>query len=185
MRRELIRILVFGLLLAGGAAERGASIPRLQGLDTVIRELPRRVIGVREMVAVVGRECGFEVTLDDQVSGRLSIERLPTTARSILNATLPERGFLYLVEGQTLRVMPEEDLRGYFRRRAVSRAYSARVTPGLIRRLLDTPDLVSTMGYIGIDPNHGIVHVHDLPWFVRRVEEILVASSDHEVLITL
>jgi type II secretory pathway component GspD/PulD (secretin) len=185
MRREAIRILVCVLLLGLGAADRGASIRGPHGLDTVIRELPRRVIDVRQMVEAVGQQCGLEVVVDQKVSGDLSVERLPATARSILREALPPKGFLYLTEGETLRVMTEPDLWMYFRSHAVSRSYDVQLTSDLMRRLLETPDVVSTMGYLGVDPERGVVKLHDLPCFVRRVEEILVASSGQEALITL
>ena len=185
MIREVGRVLAFALLLAAAAVDRGASVRGAQGLDTVIHELPRHVIDVRRMVEAIGQQCGFEVILDDKVCGEISVERLPATGRSILTMALPGRGFLYVVEGRVLRVMPAEKLRAYFRTRAVSRSYAARVTPGLLSALMETPDVVSTMGYLRVDAEHGAIRVHDLPWFVNRVEEILVTWGDHEALITL
>lgn len=187
MRRELSRVLILVFVLGGGAVDREASVPDLdlRGLDTLISEFPRRIMDVRQMVEIIGQECGLGVVLDDRVGGQLSVEHVPGTGRSILNAALPDKGLLYLMEKRTLRVMPEDDLRAYFRSRAVSRSYATRVTPDLMRSLLETPDLVSTMGYLAIDPEHGIVRVHDLPWFAARVEVFLGAWADRERLVTL
>jgi hypothetical protein len=129
------------------------------------------------MVETVAGQCGLEPVLADEVCGELSVERFPATARSILDSTLPRMGLLYLVEGENLYVMAEKDLRAYFQTRAVFRTYPARVTGSLLRRLLEAPDIVSTMGFLGIDPERGIVHIHDLPSFADRVEDLLVLVS--------
>jgi hypothetical protein len=183
MRRKTVRI-GFLVILAAWAASPGGPRPAsgstgqtAAGLDTVITDLPPRPLSVRELVETIGGRCGMRTVLGDRVTGEVSFERFPVTARELLETVLPARGCLYLVEGDVLRVMSEDSLRRYFHARAETRVYGAQLTPDLTARLLETPDLVSTLGYLGVDPVRSVVHIHDLPCYADRVERILVPGG--------
>jgi hypothetical protein len=161
-----------GLHPASGSSGRSVG-----GLDTEITNLPPRPLSVRELVEIVGGRCGMQTVIADDVAGQVSFERFPVTARELLENVLPARSCLYLVEGDVLRVMREEPLRRYFQARAETRVYGARLTADLTARLLESPDLVSTLGYLGLDPERGVVHIHDLPCYADRVEKVLVSGG--------
>jgi len=185
MKKELATVGVIGVLAFWAASSARPGLPGAEGLDTVIRDLPHRVMTVREMVEILGNRCGMEVAVGDEVTGELSFERFPMTARSVLDSVLPSRGYLYLDDGGVLRVMRDDRLRAFFRDRAETRVYGAELTPGLVTRLLEGHDLVSTLGYLGLDPERGVVHVHDLPCYADRVERILVSGGTDAEGVTL
>jgi hypothetical protein len=155
------------------------------GLDTVITDLPPRTMSVREMVEALGGRCGMRTVVGDGVTGEISFERFPVTARELLEEVLPARDCLYLAEDGVLRVMREDALRAYFRVRAETRVYGAELTPAVTARLLETPDLVSTLGCLRLDPERGIVHIHDLPCYADRVEKVLVGGWENFEGVTL
>jgi len=185
MKREVGWVLLFAGAFAAAAADRPKAAFHPGGLETRIDRLPRHAVDVGRLVEAVARECRLEVAVDPAVAGEVSVERLPATARSILDAVLLPRGALYLVEDGVLRVMPEDAMRRYFRDRAVFRSFAGPLDPEMVRRLLETPDLVSTMGSLGFDPHAGLVCVRDLPSFADRVERILRPQRPGEVWITL
>ena len=131
------------------------------------------VLTAYELIEHIGTECALETRVHGELVGRVSVRQTPVTARMLLNETLPNLGYAYLIRNDRLEIMTLQTLRGYFDRNAVTYAFNTPLSEPILDLLRTTPDLISTMGHLEIYPSQGLVVVRDLPDFVSRLEQLL------------